>query len=135
MAVTGWKRVRRSARAAVIRGFIRVLMLLPLPVAPAIGTALGQVGWALSSRLRRDMRATLSVAFPEKSPAERDAIARASLVHLGRCGAEVVTMRQWAARVDEVVEATPETLSTVERARARGKGIVFVLGHIGHCEF
>jgi KDO2-lipid IV(A) lauroyltransferase len=134
MAVTGWKRVRRAVRAGLIRGFIRVLMLLPLAIATAIGAALGRLGWVLSSRLRRDMRASLSVAFPEKSAAERDAIARASLVHLGRVGGEVITLRQWAARVDEVVEATPEAIATVDRARARGKGIVLVLGHIGNWE-
>ncbi|HET7824400.1 MAG TPA: lipid A biosynthesis acyltransferase, partial [Anaeromyxobacter sp.] len=134
MAFTGWTRLRRAARAAVIRGFIRALMLLPLTVATAIGAALGRAGWMLSARLRRDMRASLSVAFPEKSPAERDAMARASLVHLGRVGGEVITMRRWAARLDEVVEASPEAIATVERAWARRKGIVFVLGHIGNWE-
>ena len=43
-------------------------------------------------------------------------------------------MRQWAARLDDVVEATPEAVATVERARARGKGIILVLGHIGNWE-
>jgi KDO2-lipid IV(A) lauroyltransferase len=32
------------------------------------------------------------------------------------------------------VEASPETVATVERARARGKGIILVLGHIGNWE-
>src|SRR5512143_1244394 len=114
MAVTGWKRVRRAIRAAVIRGFIHAMMLLPLPVATAIGAALGRAGWALSPRLRRDMRASLSIAFPERSAAERDAIARASLVHLGRVGGEVITMRGWAARLDEVVQVSPEAVATVE---------------------
>jgi KDO2-lipid IV(A) lauroyltransferase len=135
LAVSRWKRIRRGGRAAVIRGLIRVLMLLPPPVATAIGAALGRAGWLLSGRLRRDMRASLAVAFPERSAAERDAIARASLVHLGRIGGEVITMRQWAARLDEVVEAAPEAVATVERAWARRKGIIFVLGHIGAWEF
>ena len=134
MAVTGWKRARRGIRAAVIRGGIRLLMLLPLSVATAIGAALGRAGWVLSGRLRRDMRASLAVAFPEKSAAERDAIARESLVHLGRVGGELVTMRRWAARLDELVEAPPEAVATVERAWARKKGIIFVLGHIGNWE-
>jgi lauroyl/myristoyl acyltransferase len=68
------------------------------------------------------------------SAAERDAIARASLDHIDRVGGEVITMHQMAARVDEVVEATPETIATVERVRARGKGIVFVLGHRSRAE-
>jgi KDO2-lipid IV(A) lauroyltransferase len=80
------------------------------------------------------MRASLSVAFPEKSSAERDAIARESLVHLGRVGGELITMRRWAARLDEIVEASPEAVATVQRAWARGKGIIFVLGHIGNWE-
>lgn len=134
MAVTAWKRVRRAVRAAATRGFIHALMLLPVPVATAIGAALGRAGWVLSSRLRRDMRASLSIAFPEKSAVDRDAIARASLVHLGRVGGEVITMRRWAARLDEVVEAAPEAVATVERACARRKGIIFVLGHIGNWE-
>jgi KDO2-lipid IV(A) lauroyltransferase len=134
MAVSGWKRVRRAVRAAGIRLFIRALMLLPLSVATAIGEALGRVGWVLSSRLRRDMRASLAVAFPEKTAADRDAIARASLVHLGRVGGEVITMRSWVARLDEVVQASPEAVATLERARARGKGVILVLGHIGNWE-
>ncbi|HEX9051408.1 MAG TPA: lipid A biosynthesis acyltransferase [Anaeromyxobacter sp.] len=134
MAATGWKRVRRALRAAVIRAFIRAAMLLPLSVAAAIGAALGRAGWVLSSQLRRDMRASLAVAFPERTAAERDAIARASLVHLGQVAGEVVTMRRWAARVDEVVEAPPAAVAAVERAWARRKGIIFVLGHIGNWE-
>jgi Kdo2-lipid IVA lauroyltransferase/acyltransferase len=134
MAVSGWKRVRRAVRAAVVRGFIRAVMWLPLPLATARGAALGRAGWVLSSRLRRDMRASLSIAFPEKTVTERDAIARASLVHLGRLGGEVITMRQWAARLDEFVEVAPAAVATVERAWARRKGIIFVLGHIGNWE-
>jgi Kdo2-lipid IVA lauroyltransferase/acyltransferase len=134
MAATGWKRWRRAIRAAVIRGVVRVLMTLPLRVALAIGGTLGRLGWMLSARLRRDMRASLALAFPERSDAERDAIARASLVHLGQVGGEVITMRRWAARMEDYVEAPPEAVATVERAWARRKGIIFVLGHIGNWE-
>ncbi|HEY6006310.1 MAG TPA: lipid A biosynthesis acyltransferase [Anaeromyxobacter sp.] len=134
MAASRSKRIRRAVRAAVLRGGILALSLLPLPIATAIGAWLGRAGWALSSRLRRDMRASLSVAFPEKSAAERDAIARASLVHLGRVGGEVITMRRWAPRLDELVDASPEAVATVERAWARRRGIIFVLGHIGNWE-
>jgi KDO2-lipid IV(A) lauroyltransferase len=134
VAVTGWKRIRRAARAAVIRGIIWMAMWLPLRVSSGLGAALARAGWTLSPRLRRDMRASLAVAFPSMSNGERDAIARASLVHLGRVGGEIVTMRRWAARLDDFVEASPETVAVVERARARGKGIVLVVGHIGNWE-
>ena len=134
MATNGWKRVKRAARAAVIVGFVQALALLPLRVGLALGGLLGRLAWFLSPRLRRDMRATLAVAFPEKGEAERDAIARASLVHLGRMGGELITMRRWDSRLDDYVEATPETVALLQRAVARGKGIIMVLGHIGNWE-
>jgi KDO2-lipid IV(A) lauroyltransferase len=129
-----WKRTRRAARAAVIRAVVSLLMLLPLPAAFAIGAALGRAGWWLSPRLRRDVRASLAVAFPEKSAAERDAIAIESVVNLGKVAGEAITMRRWAHRIDEYVEAPPEALATVQRAWARRRGIIFVLGHIGNWE-
>lgn len=129
-----WKRTRRAARAAIIRAAVSLLALLPFPVAFAMGAALGRAAWWLSPRLRRDVRASLAVAFPEKSAAERDAIAIESVVNLGKVAGEAITMRRWAHRIDEYVEAPPEALATVQRAWARRRGIIFVLGHIGNWE-
>jgi KDO2-lipid IV(A) lauroyltransferase len=84
--------------------------------------------------VRRDTRASLAVAFPEKSAAERDVIGRASLVHLGRVAAEAVTLHRWLGELDQRVVVPPGALAVVERARARGKGIVLALGHIGNWE-
>jgi Kdo2-lipid IVA lauroyltransferase/acyltransferase len=131
---TGWKRVRRAARAAVIVAFARLLMRLPLRAGLALGGALGRLAWRLSPRTRREMRASLAAAFPEKPEAEREAIARASLVNLGWVAGEMITLRSWAPRMDDYVEASPETIATLERAVARGKGIILVLGHIGNWE-
>jgi KDO2-lipid IV(A) lauroyltransferase len=128
------KRVRRAARAWVIVRFVRLLMRMPLGLGLVLGSALGRVAWLLSRRLREDMRASLAVAFPERTAAERDAIARRSLVHLGWVGAEAFTMRRWAHRVDDYVEAAPDAVATVQRAWDRKKGIIFVLGHIGNWE-
>jgi len=129
-----WKRTRRAARAAIIRATVSLLALLPFPVAFAMGAALGRAAWWLSPRLRRDVRASLAVAFPEKSATERDAIAIESVVNLGKVAGEAITMRRWAHRIDEYVEAPPEALATVQRAWARRRGIIFVLGHIGNWE-
>jgi KDO2-lipid IV(A) lauroyltransferase len=84
--------------------------------------------------MRRDMRASLAAAFPEKDAAERDVIARGSLLHLGWLGGELITMRRWAARLDDYVEAPAEAIAALQRAVARGKGIVLVIGHIGNWE-
>jgi Kdo2-lipid IVA lauroyltransferase/acyltransferase len=134
VAVTGWKRVRRAARAAVILAFVRALAVLPLGFGLALGGALGRLAWHLSSRMRREMRESLAAAFPAMDEAERDAIARASLVHLGWLGGEVITLRSWAPRMDEYVEATPAAVSALKRAQSRGAGVILVLGHIGNWE-
>lgn len=134
MSVTGWKRARRAVRAAFIVAFIRALSRMPLRLGLALAGAFGRIAWLLSSRMRRDMRASLAVAFPDRPEAERDAIARASLVNLGRTAAEVFTMRSWARHLDDYVEAPPEVVAVVERAVARGNGIILVLGHIGNWE-
>jgi KDO2-lipid IV(A) lauroyltransferase len=134
MSASRWKLARRAVRAAFIVALIRALKLMPLRVGLALGGALGRLGWFLSARMRRDMRASLAVAFPDKTAAERDGIARASLVNLGWAAAEVFTMRSWARRLEAYVEAPPEVVAVVERAVARGSGIILVLGHIGNWE-
>jgi KDO2-lipid IV(A) lauroyltransferase len=130
----GWKRARRAARAAVLVALIRLLGRVPLPLALALGAALGRLGWVLAPGVRRDTRASLAVAFPERSARERDAIGRASLVHLGRVAAEAVTLHRWLDRIEEEVAVGPGVIELLERARARGKGIVMALGHIGNWE-
>ena len=53
------------------------------------------------------MLAQLAIAFPERSQAEREAIAKASLVHLAWLAAEVVTVPRWRARLPEYVGLAP----------------------------
>jgi KDO2-lipid IV(A) lauroyltransferase len=110
------------------------MAVLPLRAALALGAALGRLGWALSPRLRREMRASLEVAFPEKPLRERDDIARASLVHLGMVAGELVAMNRWVARYEEYAEVSPETLALLARMREEGRGSIFVMGHIGNWE-
>jgi len=83
---------------------------------------------------RGAVRALFRGLPPSARGGVRDAIARASLVHLGWTGGEVITMASWASRMDDYVEASAGTVATMERAAARGKGVILVLGHIGNWE-
>jgi len=134
VAVGGWKRLRRAVRARVILAFVRMLALVPRDLALAVGGALGRLAWKLSARRRHEVRASLAAAFPEKGEVERDAIARASMVHLGWIGAEMLTLRRWSSRLDDYVDAPEAELAALRRGVAQGRGVILVLGHIGNWE-
>jgi Kdo2-lipid IVA lauroyltransferase/acyltransferase len=134
MGTSRWKRAKRSARAAVVRGTVRVMSALPLPAGLALGGLVGRLAWLLGPGQRRDMRASLAAAFPEMSAAERDAVGRACLAHLGWLGAEMVALAGRPGRVERYVEVPEEAQAAIGAARRRGKGIVLVLGHIGNWE-
>jgi KDO2-lipid IV(A) lauroyltransferase len=128
------KRVKRGVRDVLLVAAIRLLSLVPLRLALALGTAVGRLAWLFARQTRRQMLAQLATAFPERSEAERAAIARASLDHLAWLAAEVVTVPRWRGRVDGYVGLAPGTEEVCRRAMARGKGLVFVAGHVGNWE-
>jgi len=128
------KRLKRSLRSLLVRGAIRLVALLPLRAALALGTLLGRAGWHLARATRRDMLDHLAIAFPEKPEREREEIARAAFVHLAWLAAEVVAMRSIAPRLEEYVSFAPGAEETLHRAMARGRGLVYLTGHVGNWE-
>ena len=134
MAVPLRKRLKRAVRSAILRAAAWALSFLPLRAALSMGAALGEVAWCLARRDRQLMLEHLAIAFPEASASERQAVARASLVHLGRVALEVLTLPRWGSRLEEYVGIAPGGEAAVRRAMARGRGLVLVAGHIGNWE-
>jgi KDO2-lipid IV(A) lauroyltransferase len=128
------KRLKRAARSLFLQGLIRLLALLPLGVALRLGSAVGRLGWPLAGETRRQMLASLAVAFPGKTPAEREAIGRRSFVHLAWLAAEVVTLPRHDRRLEDYVRFAPGAEELLREAIGRGRGLVFVTGHIGNWE-
>src|SRR5512133_4143802 len=122
MAVPLRKRLKRSARSVLVRALVRLVGFVPLRAALAVATLVGTVGWRLAATTRAQMLAQLAIAFPEKTPAERDAIGRASLVHLAWLAAEFATLRGWRARLPDYVRYAPGAEERFAEAVARGKG-------------
>src|SRR5690242_9408947 len=133
-AVSLPKRLRRGARSLVLRALVAILGLLPLGAGLFVGAVLGRLAWHLARKDRRLMLEHLARAFPEKPEPERRAIARASLVHLGQVALEVITFRRWRDRLTGYVSIGPGGEELVRRAMERGRGLVFVAGHIGNWE-
>jgi KDO2-lipid IV(A) lauroyltransferase len=126
------KRLKRGLRSRVIAALLRLVALIPLGPALRIGAWGGALAFHLFGRTRRLALEHLALAFPEKSEAERRDIARRMFVHLGMSAMEITSIRSFDARLTEyLVEQDPALL---RGALARGKGIVYVTGHLGNWE-
>ena len=126
------KRIKRSVRSLVVVAAIRLLSHLPRRLAWSLGTLLGRAAWPLAGKTRRLALKGLATAFPEKTEAEREAIARAMFVNLGHSAMEVVTIRSYDRDLESYVELkNPELL---DELMARGKGLIYVPGHLGNWE-
>jgi KDO2-lipid IV(A) lauroyltransferase len=125
---------RHWAEYILLRVVVAVLGPLGIRRAGSIGAWLGTLGyWPLGIRRNVVMR-HLNAFFPERSDAERVALARETYEHLGRTAIESVLMsRLGPESLHELFEGI-EGWDVIERGRARGKGLVLVAGHLGNWE-
>ncbi len=132
MTVPLQKRVKRAVRSRVISGLLRLVALIPLGPALRLGGWGGALAFHLLGQTRRLALEHLALALPERSEAERRDICRRMFVHLGRSAMEITSIASFADRLtDYVRQRDPEVLRA---AVARGKGVVFVTGHLGNWE-
>jgi KDO2-lipid IV(A) lauroyltransferase len=126
------KRIKRGVRSVVLVGLLRLVSLIPLGPALRIGGWGGGLAYHLLGKTRRLALAHLALAFPEKPEAERQAIARQMFVNLGRAAMEITSIRSYDHRLDTYVGMRNGELPG--ELVARGKGVVFVTGHLGNWE-
>ncbi|TGD72810.1 bacitracin ABC transporter permease [Mangrovimicrobium sediminis] len=123
-----------ALKAALVKLFLHGFALLPLGVSRAVGRTLAAAYWQLNGAAARVTRRNIELAFPHLAPAERDALARDSLLATGELAAEMgwVWLRPWpviAARIESV-----EGAQLVTEALAAGSGVVILAPHIGNWE-
>jgi Kdo2-lipid IVA lauroyltransferase/acyltransferase len=125
--------MRHRLEFLLVRMLLGLMRITPDRIVSAFGTALGLTFYTLDRSHRRIAERNLAAAFPVRSAAERQAIARAAFGHFGRLLFELLkfstlTPDQMLARVEFDGE---------ERSRlayAQGKGVLFVTGHFGFWE-
>ena len=128
------KRLKRFLRYLAIRAAAAVLGLLPVRWASALGSGMGLVAYWLVWPERRKALNSLSVAYPEVTEGERQAIASASFQHLGRSMLELACVRQIDRDVEAFIKWPPLDRTALETALAKKKGVLFISGHIGNWE-
>jgi KDO2-lipid IV(A) lauroyltransferase len=125
--------MRQRLEYAAAWPFIKILGILPRPLARAVAISLAQLVYLLHSRLRKVGMRNLAMAFPEKSEAERARILRGEFTSLGRQLAEVCQLPRYTLEnVEKVV--VYDGFEHYEQAHARGKGVLFLTGHFGAWE-
>ncbi len=112
---------------------LKTLGALPRPVARALAVGVTRVLLLLRPRLRRTAMFNLRLAFPEWSDAQRRAVMRKTVRHIGRMAAEFALFPRWTREnVDRVVVLDGH--ENFLAGRSRGKGVLFLTGHIGGWE-
>src|SRR5579863_2681675 len=125
--------MRQRLEYAAAWPFIKILGILPRPLAHATGIGLAWVVYLLHGRLRQVGIRNLAIVFPEKSEAERARILRGEFASLGRQLAEVCQFPKYTREnIEQVV--VYDGLENYERAYARGKGVLFLTAHFGGWE-
>jgi len=125
--------VRHRLEYAIVWLWVKIVGLLPRPLARAKGIALGLMVYVLHRRLRRVGMRNLTLAFPEMSRSQRRRILRGVFVSLGRQLAEVCLFPRYnRENVSRIV--IYDGFENFERAYARGKGVLFLTAHLGGWE-
>src|SRR5215475_2918173 len=113
--------------------FLKVMGILPRPLARAFAIGIAQTVYLLHFRLRQVGMRNLAMVFPEKSEAERKRILRREFTSLGRQLSELCQFPRYTAEnVDDVV--VYDGLEHFQKAYARGKGVLFLTAHFGGWE-
>src|SRR5580704_13894988 len=125
--------MRQRLEYALAWPFIKALSLLPRPLSRAVAISLAWLVYLFHVRLRHVGMRNLALAFPDKSRRERARILRGEFTSLGRQLAEVCLFPRYTLQnVDKVV--VYDGFENFERALARGKGVLFLTGHLGGWE-
>jgi KDO2-lipid IV(A) lauroyltransferase len=106
---------------------------LPRTIARSLGAGLGAVVFLLATRLRRTGMRNLELAFPTMLPLEREQILRRLYRNLGWQLAEFCRMERYTAS-NTVGWIRYQGLERYLDAKAQGRGVLILTGHVGAWE-
>lgn len=122
------------AQYHLLRGTVAALGLLRWERAGRLGAAIGALGYRPLGIRRGTVERQIAAALPELDAAAVRRTARAAYAHLGRTAIETALLASLGpSQVLDLFEGA-DGWEHVERARALGKGIIFVTGHHGNWE-
>jgi KDO2-lipid IV(A) lauroyltransferase len=130
---------RRGSRARhlVEHAFFRLATgafgLFPKGSGSRLGRFAAPLAFRLAGRRRRILLGNLTHAFPEKSGAEIQQIARQSVENLGAAFFEFLEVSRWDV-ADLRARVAYDGVENLEAARALGRGVILLSAHFGSWE-
>jgi KDO2-lipid IV(A) lauroyltransferase len=128
------KSLQHRAEYGALRALVRALGAVRWERAGRIGAGVGALGFRPLGVRRRVVERQIAAAFPELSEQAVAELARRSYQHLGRSAIETALLPGLGQAGVLRLVSEVENWEVVERARAAGKGIIIVAGHLGNWE-
>ncbi len=112
---------------------LKTLGLLPRPAARGVGAAFAAAAYRVRTPLRRAAMFNLRLAFPEWDDAARERAIREMVRQIGWMAGEFSQFLKYTrADIEKIVEV--EGFEHFDCARRRGKGVLFLTGHMSAWE-
>lgn len=128
------RNLRAAAEYALLRGITGIVGRLSFARAGAIGEWLGKLGYRPLGIRREVVERQIAAAFPDWPRSRVEQVAREAYGSFGRTSIETAVLPrlgpEGVLRQFEGVDGW----ELIEAARATGKGILFVTGHLGNWE-
>jgi KDO2-lipid IV(A) lauroyltransferase len=119
---------------AALRAFNGLLSLLDIRSASRAAGSFAELGYAPLGIRRGVTERQIAAAFPEWSAEKVEATARESYRNLGRVAIEATRVSRGGPQDVLALFGPSPGWAIVEAAMAKGKGVIFVAGHLGNWE-
>ncbi len=125
--------IKHSLEYWAARAALGVLGLLPRALARTVGGWVVRLAYALRPQLHRVALFNLGIAFPQMPLAERERIVKRLVRSIGWMAGEFSQFHTYTrANIEQVVVL--EGFENFDAARRRGKGVLFLTGHMSAWE-
>ncbi len=128
------RRLRRRLLYPLIAAGRRGLAALPPSLAFGAADLAARAAFRLLGRERARMEEHLRLAFPERTPAEREAIAREAFRHFGRAFVEATRLPELSTAELERMVRLHDPEGMLDRLAAGGGPAIAVTAHLGNWE-
>lgn len=116
-----------------VRILLGLLRIMGLRLGRRMGRKFGRLAFRWAKVERKRTLQHLGWAFEDKPEQERYELARGVFEHFGMAVAEVACARK-IRPITSYVELDQESRTVLEDSLSKGKGVVFITGHIGNWE-